>query len=247
MSGFLKGIFGAKEEDQQVLGAELGASDEMEQLQADVQGTVDTKLDPSMLDDGESIEAKDHAEQHATAPEPNADVHEAEESGVPFERKGEFSAERVWTEAGVTDEEQATVHRAQSLLAELPSSTPDAVKRQIVEAALKAFDISISDIVVGASSKVQALNSYIEESNDDNERFIGVSEARIEALEAEIAVIRETMKASEEERDRLVGSATEVIDQIQPVLDFFGPSKSPKIGNLPAPATPVVAAKDSDD
>lgn len=215
MSGFFKGIFGEKDEAEQsaeavMANAELETRTHDEQelgdFHADVRGTIDTE-----------VEAAAEPEP-VVEPEPTPTV--AEAAGVPH--LTEFDAERVWNQAGVGTHDQSTVRKAQHLLGSLPGSTPDEVKRQIVEASLQAFDVSIAEIIASASGEIDALRDYISETNESAEHFSSTSESRIEELEAEIAAIRASMQDSDSERERLVAAATGVINEVEPVLGFFG-------------------------
>ena len=51
---------------------------------------------------------------------------------------------------GVSSEERERVAKAQELLRSLPKDTPAELKREIVAASLKAFGVSIEDIVSAA-------------------------------------------------------------------------------------------------
>lgn len=206
MGAFLKGMFGG------------AAKVEEPQLVADTQG------------------AADHDENEVSRVEIKTLAKEVEQSNVSADRPPDFldniyppipaprtfSAAEVWERSNVSEFEQENVERAQQLLNGLPPQASDPVKRQIVEVAFKAFEVSIDDIVSAASNEVAALRDYIADANARAERFGAMSEERIAELEAEIERIRVTILDADEEREQLVGSALELIDEVEPVLKFFG-------------------------
>lgn len=237
MSGFFTGIFGGATDEEKVarLAAEAEASHDIVELgdkerpRAHLLGAGDDDL---------------RSEVGASRP---PDFLENIYPSIPQPR--EFAATEVWERSDVSDVEQENVERAQQLLGGLPPETPDAVKRQIVAAAFKAFDVSIEDIVSAASNEIGALRDYIADANDRAERFKSVSEERIGELEAEIERIQSTMRDAEEEREQLVGSALELIEEVEPVLKFFGNERGAATsGTLPpSVAIPVDATHlDSD-
>lgn len=259
MSSFFKGIFGGKESEHGQVDGEMpppqmdaldgDRAEDIGELEASVQGTVETEREADVSASGTI--GGDQSDRRAdaspegpmfSAPDPAPEKPERADGGdrlldnapePPVSK--EFSAQRVWHESGVGPIEQATVEKAQHLLSSLPDSTPDEVKRQIVEASLVAFEVSIADITAGAESEIEALRSYIDAQNADAEDFKAAGEARISELETEIERIRGTIADAESERERRVGAATEVIDEVQPVLDFFSPTASRKAADLPRP------------
>ena len=68
-------------------------------------------------------------------------------SNPPAAINGQVDFDAVFTAAGISDEDRGRVTKAQDLLASLPPDTPVAVKKQIVEASLKAFGVPIDDII----------------------------------------------------------------------------------------------------
>ncbi len=226
MGGFFNGMFGG------------GTKAEVPQLAADGQQQF---VDNNDIEDA-------IGEMHAVADEPKSEVMVKRPPDFldniypPIPARREFSATEVWQRSGVGEDEQENVERAQQLLGGLPHETPDVVKRQIVEAAFKAFEVSIEDIVAAASHQIHALRDYIADANERAERFKSVSEERIAELEAEIERIRGTIIDKDDEREQLIGSAMEVIEDVEPVLHFFGDEggvTSPGVGG--ANAIPAVS------
>src|SRR5664279_4607704 len=70
------------------------------------------------------------------APEPPAFVKEP-----PAAPGGRVDFPKVYEAAGLDSEEQGRVAKAAELLAALPAGTEPAIKKQIVEASLKAFGV----------------------------------------------------------------------------------------------------------
>src|SRR6185295_10593701 len=102
----------------------------------------------------------------------------------------------VFTAAGVDPEEQQRVARTTDLLRSLPAGTDAAVKKQIVEASLKAFGVPIEKIIEATVEEIQALDGYIRNGAADNDKLIQESDARIKQYEAEIQNIRGVMQQS---------------------------------------------------
>lgn len=156
---------------------------------------------------------------------------------------GQVDFGAVFVSAGVDQEEQQRVARTIELLASLPADTDAAVKKQIVEASLKAFGVPIEKIIEASVEEIQALDGYIRNGAADNEKLIQESDARIKQYEAEIANIRSVMQQSVEEQQRLIKVCNEKKLEVQRVLEFFGQATvarvvkaSPKLHDPSAPA-----------
>lgn len=127
----------------------------------------------------------------------------------------------VLAAAGVQEGAQSRVSRAKQLLRTMPPNTPDATKRQIVEAAFQAFDIPTETIVDGARAELEALGTYIRLGEEQTSAKLADGEARIAELEAEISDVRASMAlavAAQERRHRLT---TDEIDTVAPIVQFF--------------------------
>src|SRR5512143_2248495 len=109
-------------------------------------------------------EAEPQADGDPRAPEP-AEAVPAEPPAftkdLPPAPGGNVDYDAVFSAAGIQDEERARVARARDLLAALPESTEPAVKKQIVEASLKAFGVPVDKIIETAVHEIQALEGYI--------------------------------------------------------------------------------------
>ena len=176
-----------------------------------------------------------------TTPSPTQSVFH---SAPPPPTGGQIDFPAVFSAAGVDDDEQQRVARTTDLLKSLPAGTDAAVKKQIVEASLKAFGVPIEKIIEATAEEIQALDGYIRNCAADNEKLIHESDARIKQYEQEIANIRTVMQQSVEEQQNLIKVCNDKKLEIQQVLEFFGREKvasvvqaSPKLHDPSGPAT----------
>lgn len=156
---------------------------------------------------------------------------------------GQIDFAAVFSAAGVDDEEQQRVARTTELLRSLPAGTDAAVKKQIVEASLKAFGVPIEKIIEATAEEIQALDGYTRNCAADNEKLIQESDARIKHYEQEITNIRTVMQQSVEEQQKLIKVCNDKKLEVQQVLEFFGRDKvasvvkaSPKLHDPSDPA-----------
>ena len=156
---------------------------------------------------------------------------------------GQVDFAAVFIAAGVDEEEQQRVARTTELLRSLPAGTDAAVKKQIVEASLKAFGVPIEKIIEATAEEIQALDGYIRNCAADNEQLIQESDARIKQYEQEITNIRTVMQQSVEEQQNLIKVCNDKKLEVQQVLEFFGRDKvasvvkaSPKLHDPSGPA-----------
>jgi hypothetical protein len=157
-----------------------------------------------------------------TTPSPTQSVFH---SAPPPPSGGQVDFPAVFSAAGVDDEEQQRVARTTDLLKSLPAGTDAAVKKQIVEASLKAFGVPIEKIIEATAEEIQALDGYIRNCATDNEKLIQESDARIKHYEEEIKNIRAVMQQSVEEQQNLIRVCNDKKLEIQQVLEFFGREK----------------------
>jgi len=157
---------------------------------------------------------------------------------------GQVDFEAVFAAAGVSSEEQQRVAKTMELLRSLPAGTDAAVKKQIVEASLKAFGVPIEKIIEASVEEIQAVDGYIRNGAADNEKLIQESDARIKQYEEEIKNIRAVMQQSVEEQQKLIRLCNDKKLEVQQVLEFFGQDKvasvvkeSPKLHDPSAPTT----------
>lgn len=166
----------------------------------------------------------DEAGAPAAAPEPPAFVSEP-----PPAPGGKVDFPKVFEAAGLDPEEQGRVAKAAELLAALPTGTEPAVKRQIVEASLKAFGVPIEKIIEGAVQEIQALEAYIRAGSLDTQGVHRESAKRIAQFEDEIQRIKSVMEARTAEQAAVVEACNEKKLGIQQVLEFFGQEKVARV------------------
>jgi hypothetical protein len=157
-----------------------------------------------------------------TTPSPTQGVFQ---TAPPPPAGGQVDFAAVFVAAGVDEEEQQRVARTTELLRSLPAGTDAAVKKQIVEASLKAFGVPIEKIIEATAEEIQALDGYIRNCAADNEKLIQESDARIKQYEQEIANIRTVMQQSVEEQQNLIKVCNDKKLEVQQVLEFFGRDK----------------------
>lgn len=123
--------------------------------------------------------------------------------------------------AGIDEEQQRRVTKAQDLLRTLPVETPAAVKRQIVEAAFTAFDVPTEKIIEAATKELDAFHSFIASGRAATTRTLEDSTARIAELETEIAEVRASMAAAVADQEVRDAATTARIASVEPILGFF--------------------------
>jgi len=180
------------------------------------------------------------AENYAT-PSPTQSVFQ---KAPPPPSGGQVDFAAVFEAAGVDKDEQQRVGRTTDLLRSLPAGTDAAVKKQIVEASLKAFGVPIEKIIEATVEEIQALDGYIRNGAADNEKLIQESEGRIKQYEQEIENIRSVMQQSVNEQQTLIKTCNDKKLEVQQVLEFFGQETvakvvqaSPKLHDPSNPAT----------
>jgi hypothetical protein len=135
---------------------------------------------------------------------------------------GNVDFDAVFDAAGIAAEERGQVERARDLLANLPSETPAAVKKQIVAASLKAFGIPIERIIEASAQEIQALEGYIQTGAAQAESFRAEAERKTAAFEQEIKRIREAAESRVREQQGVVGACNAKKLEVQQILEFFG-------------------------
>lgn len=135
---------------------------------------------------------------------------------------GQVDFDAVFEAAGVDAEERGRVARAAELLKSLPAGTDAAVKKQIVEASLRAFGVPVEKIIEAGAEEIQALEFYIRAGAGDTETLINESERRIREYEEEIKTIRLVMQERVQEQQAVIKLCNEKKLEVQQILEFFG-------------------------
>ncbi len=156
------------------------------------------------------------AQAQVEAPLPNLKTEKmASQAGTPTD----FDV--IFKDAGMDVADLDRVKKAEDLLKGLPESTPQDVKRQIVEASLKAFGFELDKIVSAANNQKKALDTYLRVNEQATAKAITEAENQIKVLHDKIAA----MKADIEKRTKHLGSLSEAAanrkNQVQKVIEFF--------------------------
>ena len=160
----------------------------------------------------------DAAIKRAAAREPlNVFTHEP-----PAAPGGNVDFEQVFEAAGVDKEERERVSRTLDLLNTLPPGTDDTVKKQIVTASLRAFNVPVEKIIEAGAAELQALEAYIRSGAADTEKVTQDAELRIKQYEEEIVKLRTVMQERVEEQQAVIRNCNAKKLDVQKVLEFFG-------------------------
>lgn len=155
--------------------------------------------------------------------EPEAPPPEVQLTGeLPKAVGGKVDFPAVFRAAGIPDDEQARIEKARMLLGNLPQETPREVKKQIVEASLKAFGYPVEKIVETGAQEIQALEVYIQNGQRDTQKLLQESQKRLEELNQEIANVKKVMEDQVSAQYALTQSCNGEKLRVQEVLEFFG-------------------------
>lgn len=144
---------------------------------------------------------------------------------------GTIDFQKVFAAAGVDDEERGRVLKAQELLRSLPSDTPAPVKKQIVEASLKAFGVSTTAIIEAAVAEIEALEAFILGGQAETQKISSEGTARVAELEKEIAEVKKVMQQAVQDQEVRTSKANNEKLLVQHVLEFFGEDAVAKVVN----------------
>ncbi len=136
---------------------------------------------------------------------------------------------QVYQAAGMDATAQEQVSKAQELLRSLPADAPAPVKKQIVEAALKAFGVPTARIIEAAVAEIHALEAFIRAGQAEVQKTVDAGNRRVAELEAEIARMREAMQQAAAEQEARARAANGEKLNVQPVLEFFGQEAVAKV------------------
>lgn len=135
---------------------------------------------------------------------------------------GKVDFDAVFETGGIDAEERERIAKAQSLLDSLPESTDVAVKKQIVEASLKAFGVPIEKIIEAGAGEIQALEFYIRSGATDTEKVLQDGTKRIQEYEQEIQNLRKIMEDRVKEQNSVIAACNAKKLEVQKILEFFG-------------------------
>lgn len=133
----------------------------------------------------------------------------------------------VFRTAGMDTSELERVRKAEELLKSLPESTPREVKRQIVEASLKAFGFDVAKIVSAAQNQLKALDTYLRVNDQQTAKALSDAQANIAQLEEKIIGLRAEMTRRTEQLGSLRTASETRKGQVQSVIAFFSAGSPP--------------------
>jgi hypothetical protein len=133
----------------------------------------------------------------------------------------------IFKDAGLDAAELDRVKKAEELLEALPEATPLQVKRQIVEASLKAFGFDTAKILAAAQMQQKALDTYVRVNEVGTAKAIEQAQAQIAALNDQIASLRADIEKRTAALASIAGAAKARKQEVQRVLDFFGAPLQP--------------------
>ncbi len=192
---------------------------------AEKKGWGSTVLGWFIVQEGEPAGEAGGTGEQAT---PSQSEREAGSTAAIFQRDppaspgGQVDFDAVFDAAGIDAEERERVTKAAELLTSLPADTAVPVKKQIVEASLKAFGVPIDKIIEGGVSEIQALEGYIRAGAADTQTLLEESTRRIQQYEDEIKQIRVVMEQRVQEQQGVTSACNAKKLQVQQILEFFG-------------------------
>ncbi len=131
----------------------------------------------------------------------------------------------VFKQAGIDSGDLDRVRKAEELLKGLPEATPIEVKRQIVEASLKAFGFDLAKIVNAANTQLKALDTYVRLNEQQTAKSITDAQAKIAQLEEQIIGLRADITKRTETLASTAAAAENRKAQVHQVLSFFNAPK----------------------
>jgi len=137
-----------------------------------------------------------------------------------------FDPVSVLETAGVSAEQRERVERTLELLKALPAETSASIRKDIVEASLKAFDISIKAIVEAANAELAAFRSFIAAGHRQLDEQSKKSGERIRDLQAEISKLQTHLEVAASDQASLDQAAIAASERVRPVLGFFAEASS---------------------
>lgn len=156
------------------------------------------------------------------AASPPPPVFSSEPPAAPAAAGGDIDFDGVFDAAGLSAEERERVGKAADLLKNLPAGTDPAVKKQIVEASLKAFGVPIESIIETGVGQIQALEAYIRKGAADTQAAAEEADRKVAAFQEEIKRLRAGVDAKVASQKALADGCNRRKLEVQQVLEFFG-------------------------
>jgi hypothetical protein len=142
---------------------------------------------------------------------------------------GKVDFPKVFEAADIDADEQERIAKSLSLLANLPAGTEPAVKKQIVEASLKAFGVPIDNIIETGVAEIQALEGYIRAIAARTQTSVEESQKKIEGFEQSIKDLRAQMQKTVGEQQAVLKACNDKKLEVQHILEFFGQEAVAKV------------------
>jgi hypothetical protein len=136
---------------------------------------------------------------------------------------------KVFEAATIDASEQEMVAKSVALLGSLPAGTDPTVKKQIVEASLKAFGVPIDKIIETGVEEIQALEGYIRAVGNAAQKSATDAEERIKKLEETIQDLRADMQKRVVEGQSVIKACNDKKLEVQAILEFFGQEAVAKV------------------
>lgn len=146
-------------------------------------------------------------------------------SGPVTAAKVDFDA--VFKTTGLDASDLDRVRKAEELLKGLPETTPVEVKRQIVEASLKAFGFDVAKIVGAAQQQLKALDTWVRLNEQQTVKGINDATAQIAQLEDKVISLKAEINKKTENLASLTAAAEDRKGQVNQVLGFFHVPSAP--------------------
>jgi hypothetical protein len=139
----------------------------------------------------------------------------------------------VFKGAGLDAGELDRVRKAEELLKSLPEATPQDIKRQIVEASLKAFGFDVQKIIAAAQNQLKAVDTWTRLNEQQTAKSLTDAQAQIAQLEDKIITLKADI-TKKTEHLAATGAAAELRKaQVQKVLEFFASGAAPAAATKP--------------
>ncbi len=136
--------------------------------------------------------------------------------------------DEIFTQGGLDPAGLERVTKAETLLKGLPEATPHDIKKQIVEASLKAFGIDVVTIIQATTTQLQALDTFVRINSEQTAKGISAAEEQIKQHNEKIAALRADIEKRTGLLAQTTNAATARKSEVQRVLDFFGAATPPK-------------------
>ena len=154
------------------------------------------------------------------APPPPVELKGELPRAAPFGGAIDFAA--VYRAASIAEEDQGRVEKAIGLLKTLPTETPKEIKKQIVEASLKAFGLPVDQIIEAGAEQIQALEAYIRHGERETQDVLMQGNARLAELTQQMTEVKRVMEEQVTAQQALTRASNEEKLRVQVVLEFFG-------------------------